>query len=248
LTYFADGRLNATGTLPLAELSGAAQPIDLPVPADVTPFWLVPPDVSRFTVAATADTGINLDINYNSFEPEDYAANVNDTATVNVNAHQVSPGEWAADVGQVGPFGHNPAPAGHLNISASAVGQLFDPDLTSTTGDIWALGLDPGADAALASLMGQAHALLRSGTVGPGSHLTRAAGGSGQPASATAQAVFTGPVTLGPGQSTTITVTITPSGYNKGTVVHAHLYIDTWNGFTDAGDELIDLPYTYQVG
>ncbi len=43
LTYFADGRLDQTGgDLPLAELSGSAGPLPLPVPAGVYPFWLVP--------------------------------------------------------------------------------------------------------------------------------------------------------------------------------------------------------------
>jgi hypothetical protein len=182
---------------------------------------------------------------------------VNNTATVNVNAHQVSAGEWFSNVGQTGPF-DGPAPAGHLNISASATGQLFDPDLSSTTGDIWAAGLDPAAlaaagldpasRAAIASLLAQGHAVLGSGRMSTSTHLHPAvSAGGGRAPAATAAAVFTGPVTLNPGQSTTITVTITPSGAH-GTVVRGHLYIDTWNFFTDSGDEVIDLPYTYKVG
>ena len=55
-----------------------------------------------------------------------------------------------------------------------------------------------------------------------------------------------GPVTLQPGESATITVTITPSGA-KGSVVTGHLYIDDFNFFLLDGDELIDLPYTYSI-
>jgi hypothetical protein len=40
---------------------------------------------------------------------------------------------------------------------------------------------------------------------------------------------------------------ITPSA-TRGSLVQGHLYIDTVDGFTGAGDELIDLPYTYTVG
>jgi DNA-binding MarR family transcriptional regulator len=44
-----------------------------------------------------------------------------------------------------------------------------------------------------------------------------------------------------------ITVTITPAG-PTGTVVRGQVYIDSYNFFTNGGDELIDLPYAYTVG
>ena len=56
----------------------------------------------------------------------------------------------------------------------------------------------------------------------------------------------TGPITLNPGQTGTITVTITPSGAS-GTVVRGTLYIDDFDFFTDGGDELVALPYTYSI-
>ena len=46
------------------------------------------------------------------------------------------------------------------------------------------------------------------------------------------------PLTLAPGASGTVTVQITPSGA-AGSVVTGHLYIDTANLVTVAGDELI---------
>ena len=62
----------------------------------------------------------------------------------------------------------------------------------------------------------------------------------------TAAAAAPEPVTVAPGETATITVTITPTAA-KGTVVHGHLYIDTFSQVTFSGDELIDLPYTYTV-
>ena len=56
----------------------------------------------------------------------------------------------------------------------------------------------------------------------------------------------TGPITLNPGQTGTITVTITPSGAS-GTVVRGTLYIDNFDFFTEAGDELAALPYAYTI-
>jgi subtilisin family serine protease len=55
------------------------------------------------------------------------------------------------------------------------------------------------------------------------------------------------PLSLGPGQTGTITLTITPNA-PKGTVVHGFLGVDTFNLASFAGDELINIPYTYKVG
>jgi hypothetical protein len=55
------------------------------------------------------------------------------------------------------------------------------------------------------------------------------------------------PLSLGPGQSGTITLTFTPN-VPKGTVVRGFLGVDTFNFVTFAGDELINIPYSYKVG
>jgi subtilisin family serine protease len=55
------------------------------------------------------------------------------------------------------------------------------------------------------------------------------------------------PLSLGAGQSGTITLTFTPSAA-KGTVVRGFIGVDTFNLATDAGDELVNIPYTYKVG
>lgn len=231
-TYFADGRLDTIGTVPLAELSGNSTNIPLPVPAGVNPQWLVPPDMRQLTTTATADQPVNLDFFYNSGEPDVYSAAQGNGATVQVNAAQVSPGLWIADVGQSGPF-NGPAPSGQVSLSASAVGRLFDPDLTSSTGDVWQAGVDPSANPAAAAAI-RAHGPTMS--LRTGASAKAEAGPAADPA----------PVTLNPGQSTTITVTITPSGAH-GSKVSGRLFVDSFNFFTSAGDELIDLPYSYTV-
>ncbi|HKE65476.1 MAG TPA: S8 family serine peptidase [Micromonosporaceae bacterium] len=240
LTYFADGRLASTGDIPLAELSGTTQPIELPVAPGIVPIWQVPTDVTSLRAAAVATTGVNLDFFYSSGNPDVYAADVNNSATVNVSAPRVSQGVWGADVGQTGPF-NGPAPSGSFTIAAVAHGQLFDPAVRSTTGDVWAAGVDPGADPAIASLLRQGRATVAK--INVGTHVSTSTPAVGDVAAPTA----TGPVTLFPGQSTTITITITPAGAPH-SVVRGHLYIDTFGFLTGSGDELIDLPYTYTVG
>jgi hypothetical protein len=239
LTYFVDGRLNTIGDLPLAELTGN-ETTPLPVPAGVYPQWLVPTESKQLTVQAAATQPVNLDIFYSSGEPEVYASAQGNGATVRVQASpQVSPGIWAADVGQVGPF-DGPAATGTVTTGAVATGQLFDPAVTSSTGDFWQAGVAASDDTALAATI---KAEAKAGRFVAQAKGTAAASTAAAPTADAEPA----PVILQPGQSATILVTITPSAA-KGSTVRGHLYVDTVSQFTLGGDELIDLPYSYKVG
>jgi hypothetical protein len=55
------------------------------------------------------------------------------------------------------------------------------------------------------------------------------------------------PLTLAPGQTGTITLTITPNA-PKGKVVRGFVAVDTLNLATATADELTDVPYLYRVG
>ena len=88
-------------------------------------------------------------------------------------------------------------------LAAVANTNPFDSAVTSTSGDIWAISVDPSAS-------------------------------------------YT-PLTLAPGQTGTITLTITPNA-PKGTVIHGFIGVDTLNLATISGDELVNIPYTYTVG
>jgi hypothetical protein len=55
------------------------------------------------------------------------------------------------------------------------------------------------------------------------------------------------PLALGPGQTGTIHVTITPSA-PSGTHVNGFVDVDTFNLDTDSGDQVASLPYHYTVG
>jgi hypothetical protein len=203
---------------------------------------------------ATADQPVNLDVFANGWgEPELYSAAVGNGATVTANAAQVTPGVWAADIGQSGPFGDAGAPPGTVSVTATAHAQLFDPNVTSNgAGDIWLTGIaaDTAPDPATLSRLKAAAASRATSGVGasvpaPVTPVTSARATSAR-ASTEQASSGPGPVYLQPGESATITVTITPSGA-KGSVVTGHLYIDNFNFFNFDGDELIDLPYTYSI-
>jgi hypothetical protein len=55
------------------------------------------------------------------------------------------------------------------------------------------------------------------------------------------------PLVLGPGQSGTITVTITPSGHT-GAIFSGSLAVETFSFFTVSSDLVASLPYTYKIG
>jgi len=55
------------------------------------------------------------------------------------------------------------------------------------------------------------------------------------------------PLILAPGQSGTINVTITPNAAQIGRTVRGTIYIDTFNGTVQTGDEVVALPYSYTV-
>ena len=55
------------------------------------------------------------------------------------------------------------------------------------------------------------------------------------------------PLVLEPGQTGTITVTITPTGA-AGTTVSGVLYVDTFSNAVLSGDELAAIPYSYTIG
>ena len=55
------------------------------------------------------------------------------------------------------------------------------------------------------------------------------------------------PITLTAGQTGAIMLTIIPSA-TKGTVVRGFTGVGTFDSRTVAGDELVNIPYTYTVG
>jgi hypothetical protein len=55
------------------------------------------------------------------------------------------------------------------------------------------------------------------------------------------------PLVLGPGATGTINVTITPTAAQIGQVVRGVIYVDTFNGTVQTGDEVVALPYAYTV-
>ena len=55
---------------------------------------------------------------------------------------ELSTGLWFANIGQTGPFAE-PAQTGTVSVAATGHGRLFDPAVTSSTGDARQIAVDP---------------------------------------------------------------------------------------------------------
>jgi hypothetical protein len=131
-----------------------------------------------------------------------------------------------------------------VSSGTTAVATLRAPELApgifvaspAATGPFGAGGLGGGVTAQLAAV---AHTNPFDDAIAPSS-------GDLWELSVDGAATYT-PLNLAPGESGTITLTITPNAA-KGTVVHGFVAVDTFSPFTDSGDELGAISYRYKVG
>ncbi len=221
--FFVDPRLAQYGIL---SLGGAAVGLPLAVGAQLPPF-LVPPESTSLTIAAESQqptVPIQLEI-----QPLVGAPPYGGTGSPDLLGPSiVDPftGNYASFVTSTAPE-VVPGPWGAFPVE---VGPYPISGAQPTTATVGGAAVTQQFDTAVSSDTGDLWGLLTGQTGGGYS-----------------------PLTLAPGQSGTINVTISPT-VAPGTVVNGFLYVDSVavdpNGFliTGNGDELIRIPYSYTVG
>jgi subtilisin family serine protease len=201
LSYFVDGRSTQLDDLQVLPLNQAA---NIPLPQFTGTQFRVPTETTGLTAAASAAEPIDLDLSTYIGLPEVLKrSGPGNVAIASLSSPQLTPGVWLAQLNQIGPF-QDPSKQGTANIGLVAHTQVFDPAVTSSTGNAWLGTVQANAPAAT-------------------------------------------PLVLQPGQSGTISVTITPTAA-KGSKVSGVLYLDDYNQFANAGDSLKAFPYSYTVG
>jgi Peptidase inhibitor I9 len=211
--FFIDPRLNTSSTIALAPFE-SSNTVALPMTGGF-PLWVVPTQTSSVSVTQTASLPAMFDYGPVAGDPDIPSApstsgplcQTSESSSYAPTGGSVTAGIWDAGPSECGPYGEQ-APAGTATISMDAVTKAFDAAVTSPTGDLWQVSVNP----------------------------------------ATAFA----PVTINPGQSATVNVTITPSAA-AGTVISGKLYVDDIaEGVPPygqlAGSELSAIPYEYTVG
>jgi hypothetical protein len=231
--YFADGRLTTTGNLTLAsQVPGDNLGSETLPESSVTPMWLLPTAMDQASFTAAATVPVEMDAGYAPGDPEVFGSG-GTTSTATASAAELAPGIWLGNVGEIGPF-DGPAPAGTVALTAVARGQLFDPAISSSTGDFWQTALVPPA-ASAASVKAASH---------KSSQWLAAA--RRQATKANPAEAATGPLLLSPGEAGYITVTVTPHG-SAGSLTTGTLNIDTVDLYDGAGSEVASLPYKYEI-
>jgi hypothetical protein len=208
--FFVDPRLDATQSLSLAAFTPSA----VALPLTTTPVvWLVPTQTSSVSVSQTSSLPAMFDFSPFAGDPDIASSHkalcaTSESASYSPSGGTVTSGLWGAIPDECGPYA-SPAPAGSATLSMTVKTKPFDPDVTSSTSDLWLGSINPAA-------------------------------------------TFS-PLVLNPGQTGTISVTITPTGAS-GTVVSGTLYIDdVVQGVPppaygqSGGDELTSFPYTYTI-
>jgi hypothetical protein len=150
-SFFVDGRLDKKDALVLTPIQ-AATDVVMPVsPTTPTPTWLVPTETDALFVAAEATVPVTFDYgwNFGAGDPDLGATSYGNVATAAFTANPVAPGLWFANPAEIGPFGDGGAPAGTANLAMVAHTKLFDPAITSDTGDLWKAAVDPLASVSL---------------------------------------------------------------------------------------------------
>jgi subtilisin family serine protease len=155
--YFLDPRLDKTTTMTLPDLNprNVADLIELPLGAGLSyPLYLVPTGTTQLnaTLQRLAGTGtVSFDLNHTIGDPDvspvvTAAAVSGSTGTnsqsVSLAAPEVSPGLWALNPQEVGPYPAGGAPKTVGLATVSAVTQAFDPAVLSNTDDLWQVGLN----------------------------------------------------------------------------------------------------------
>ncbi|MDB5058523.1 MAG: Subtilase family protease/peptidase inhibitor, partial [Chloroflexi bacterium] len=150
--FFVDPRLATTGLVPLQ--APHSYSVTLPITkTQMLPPFTVPPQVSTLTFTAHAPTPVSFDAFAASGTPPFGATGSPDiyqstgsqvdnaagdfTASIVVQAPEVAPGLWQTLPEQHGPFGASGAAPSTVDVGVSALGQPFDRQVATTTGDMW---------------------------------------------------------------------------------------------------------------
>jgi hypothetical protein len=147
-----DPRLNKVQTLQPVPIQGSTS-FDLPADPNDPPIYVVPPDTSRLTVAASSDVPAQLEIQGSAAGFDVFgdlqsakAGSTVSVATVSEQRGEISKGIWFTSIDEIGPYTDAGAPPGHTTISASMRTDAFDPAVTSSTDDPFRIAVDPTSD------------------------------------------------------------------------------------------------------
>jgi hypothetical protein len=135
--YFIDGRLDATAQYSLPALDSP----EATVPAVDTgniPFYLVPSETTEIDGTATTSGSepIQFDMGAPTGDP-DVVSGQGLSVAASATGAPLTAGEWDLAPDVVGPFGATGATPETVDTTLTATTEIFDPGVSSDTGDLW---------------------------------------------------------------------------------------------------------------
>jgi hypothetical protein len=140
-----DARKDTSTTLPLFDenpsmLNQVPLPVQLPSPTTGVlgfPYYIVPTLTSRLEAKVSASVPVNFQLSYEAGDPLLEGARRGNSASLSYSAPSVSPGLWGLVPTEIGPFGSAGATASTAFVALNAVTKAFDPQVTTSTGNLW---------------------------------------------------------------------------------------------------------------
>jgi len=148
--FFIDARLNGTASTTLAGLTPITD-IALPMTGNF-PEWFVPTETSDVSVSQTATLPAMFDFSPVPGDPDLASSSSGSGSLCSASASAsyappggaVSAGVWSAGPTECGPY-TGPAPTGSVSIAMTVQTKEFDPAVTSPTGDLQLVAINPAA-------------------------------------------------------------------------------------------------------
>jgi hypothetical protein len=147
-----------TGAAHATQLAPQFAGSTLQLPQDVDdlsqlPAYLVPPGTKGLSVTASTTSPAQVELSsptggidvFGDLQSAQKGSTLS-TASVAETSSTVGLGYWNPYVQQIGPFGDGGAPSATSVLSATGVTTSFDPAVSSSTGDPFAVTIDPSAD------------------------------------------------------------------------------------------------------
>jgi len=116
--------------------------------APAAPTWLVPTQSTAFALAGSATQRAFFDTYPVQTTAPDIESTFGTAPKASITATELSPGQWTASPGQIGPFGASPAPAGTISLTGTVSTLAFDDTVSTPTGDYWRQSVDSAATVA----------------------------------------------------------------------------------------------------
>ena len=136
-SYFLDARLDTTTTMALSSIT-PSQNLTIPQPVTaVLPQWIVPTNTTNLVATASSTAPIMFDTSPFNGEPDLGSVPNGNTASAQLTAPDITPGDWQITPQSVGAGGANGVPSSTASLGLTVTTKAFDPAASSPNGDIW---------------------------------------------------------------------------------------------------------------